>query len=239
MLGRSKSRRCAALATLALISAGCSQRAADVPYGNGAVPAAKMQERDALRTARQVTYRVRAWGCDALVTGSGFALDEHTVVTNRHVVESAWRVALSSADGSDVAVQSVAISQEHDLAVLRTVEALPQHAKLQEAKSGAAVWVIGYPLGGKLTVTRGRIVTEVEGDELSDSGPVEVGKVWQISAKVQSGDSGGPLIGLDGGVVGVVYGYGERSGNGYAIKADAVERSLTMPAREPQAECEP
>jgi S1-C subfamily serine protease len=182
---------------------------------------------------------VRAWGCDALVTGSGFALDEHTVVTNRHVVESAWRVALSASDGTDVAVQSVAISQEHDLAVLRTVENLPQHANLQDAKSGEAVWVIGYPMGGKLTVTRGRIVTEVEGDELSDTGPVEVGKVWQISAKVQSGDSGGPLIGEGGGVVGVVYGYGERSGNGYAIKADAVARSLDTPAKAPQADCEP
>ena len=136
-------------------------------------------------------------------------------------------------------VRHPVVSVEHDLAVLRTVQPLPHHTTLQDARSGDAVWVIGYPLGGKLAVTRGRIVTEVEGDELQDKDQVEVGKVWQISAKVRSGDSGGPLIGPKGGVVGVVYGYGERSGNGYAIKSDAVKRALDAPGAAPSASCEP
>jgi S1-C subfamily serine protease len=234
-----RSRRGAPFAALALILTACSASAVDTPYGNGAEPQRETREAEATREARAVTYRVRAWGCDALVTGSGFAVDERTVVTNRHVVEGAWRLALNSWDGRDVAVQSIAVSKDHDLAVLRTSETMPAWAKLGDAESGDAVWVVGYPLGGKLTVTRGSIVTEVEGDELSAEGPVEVGKVWQVSAKVRSGDSGGPLISRDGRVVGVVYGYGETSGNGYAVKSRAVQGALKGEHSLPAAECEP
>ena len=239
MLGRAGRRRQAAITALALTLVGCGVHPDDVPFADGHEPVVEILEGQAQRTARQITYRVRAAGCEALATGSGFALDAHTVVTNRHVVENAVSITLNSWDGRTATVESVAISEDHDLAVVRTVEALSGWGELGSGSKADAVWVIGYPKGRQLSVTKGSIIASVDGDELTDDERTEVGDVWQISAKVVTGNSGGPLIGADGSVVGIVYGYGAETKNGYAIKSDAVPSLLELPRSPVSAVCQP
>lgn len=208
-----------------MMLAGCSPRASDVPFAEGhTASSTTVVESTAKRRAREVTYRVRSSLCGSLVTGSGFAIGPRMIVTNRHVVSGATELTLDSWDGRLIHVAGVAVSEDHDLAVLHTVEQLPSWAKTSGSRVGERVWVIGYPNGGKITVSRGEITSEIEADELQDrEEPIEVGKVWQVSAKVQSGDSGGPLINDAGEVVGVVYGFGERTMSGYAVKTDSLE----------------
>jgi S1-C subfamily serine protease len=222
-------RRQAAIAAIALIVlTACGPSPDAVPFADGHTATVEIGDAEAHRTARTITYRVRASGCEALATGSGFALDEHTVITNRHVVEDAVAITLSSWDGRDATVETVAISEDHDLAVIRTVEKLQGWGELGTGSVDDTVWVIGYPKGRQLSVTRGKIVSSVDGDELSGDERTESGQVWQISAKVTTGNSGGPLIGADGTVVGVVYGYGAETQSGYAVKAAAVDGLLSQ-----------
>src|SRR6188768_1738648 len=54
---------------------------------------------DGFTAAQRMSVRVRNVGCGFLATGSGFALDEHTLVTNRHVVENAKYIEISTYDG--------------------------------------------------------------------------------------------------------------------------------------------
>lgn len=130
--------------------------------------------------------------------GSGFFVSESGhVLTNAHVVggcNSVW------VDGSPVKI--TATSEAFDLALLSAK--LPQSKSFASFSSGPArlnsdVTVAGYPYLGKLSglnVTRGAVSSLVGlGGE-----PTQV----QITAPVQSGNSGGPVVALDGSIVGVV-----------------------------------
>jgi S1-C subfamily serine protease len=162
-----------------------------------------------------------------MATGSGFAIDEHTIVTNRHVVEDATRISVSSWDGHEIQAEMSAVSQERDLAVIKTKSALPGWGTLGQGRVGDDVWVIGFPEGGKINVSAGEITAEVDGDALTTDGKTaETATVWQVSAKVVHGNSGGPLVGPDGNIVGVVFGYGQDSGSGYAIQSQGIKSLL-------------
>jgi S1-C subfamily serine protease len=216
-----------ALAAWSVTLAGCAPSSATTPFADSFEPSTTILEQDAQRTARRVTYRIRTIGCSTLATGSGFAIDAYTIVTNRHVVEDAVRISVSSWDGREIAVAASAISQDRDLAIIKTDAALPGWGTLGDGKVGDGVWVIGYPEGNKINVSTGEITAEVDGDALTTDGKTaESAMVWQVSAKVVQGNSGGPLVGPDGSIVGVVFGYGRDSGSGYAIQSPGVRALL-------------
>jgi S1-C subfamily serine protease len=217
----------------------CAPSAERTPYADSATPSVTILEAEAQRTARRITYRIRSVGCDALATGSGFAIDENTIVTNRHVVEGAVRIMVSSWDGREVAGVKGTVSQERDLAVIRTDVPLPGWGMLGDGAVGDNVWVIGFPEGGEINVSNGEITAEVSGDSLTaEGGPAANEQVWQVSAKVLQGNSGGPLVGSDGSIVGVVFGYGRDSGSGYAIQSNGVKALLKAEVKPITQTCE-
>jgi S1-C subfamily serine protease len=66
------------------------------------------------------------------------------------------------------------------------------------------VTAVGYPLGGQLTLSPGRVIRYLDGRTL----PPEIafdGPVMQLSARIKHGDSGGPVLNGHGRVVGIVY----------------------------------
>lgn len=131
-------------------------------------------------------------------TGSGFFVSgEGHVITNAHVVEGCTRVAVNG-----VGAEVVDISGDFDLALLKaSLAEVPAVATFSgaPAKLNSDVTAIGYPyagLLGGLNVTRGAVssLSGVAGDF----------STLQITAPVQSGNSGGPLISSNGEIVGVV-----------------------------------
>ncbi|WP_299859070.1 S1C family serine protease [uncultured Roseobacter sp.] len=131
-------------------------------------------------------------------TGSGFRVSAAGhVLTNAHVVESCRDYTV---DGEDAVL--TAVSEEFDLALLK-VEASELTSvavfSATSAKLNSDITVVGYPyagLLGGLNVTRGSVSSlKGLGGEIT---------TMQISAPVQSGNSGGPLLSSDGEVVGVV-----------------------------------
>jgi len=165
---------------------------------------------DGFDAVQRMAVRIRNVGCGTLSTGSGFAIDEHTLVTNKHVVADSAELEIATYDGRDVRATAASTAQLADLAIIVTAEPLPYAPQLADTDpvQGDPVTVVGYPLGGELTVTDGTIVG-AEQDPLQAT----LGTVLVTDAQVEPGSSGSAVLDADGRVVGVVY---AKSASGYS-----------------------
>ncbi|MCQ4162986.1 trypsin-like peptidase domain-containing protein [Roseomonas sp. GC11] len=137
-------------------------------------------------------------------SGTGFVVATDRVLTNQHVVNGCERIFIRTADGRTLpAVPPARVDDKLDLALLAVPgdpgEVLPFRAS-PEVRRGEGVIAYGFPLPGLLSsdpkLTRG----EVNGLNGLGNNPNH----YQVSAEVQPGNSGGPLLDLHGNVVGVV-----------------------------------
>ena len=188
---------------------------------------------DGVDAAERMAVRIRNVGCGALSTGSGFALDERTVITNRHVVADADRIQISTYDGSEIDAVSVGVAEVADLALLRTSEPMPAVPGLAavDAAVGDEVTVVGYPQGGQLTTTTGTVL----GYEQDPIGS-DLGVVGRTNAQVDHGSSGSAVLGPDGQVVGVVYAM-DVWNNSYVVPVSTLHDLLAEDSFEPLASC--
>lgn len=159
------------------------------------------------RRAEKMTLRVRNISCAGVATGSAWALDPHTLVTNRHVLAGAAVLEMDAWDGTSFE-GDVGQAQEGrlvDIGIATVPQRLPVVAKTGPgARPGDRVTAVGYPLGGELTLSSGRVVRYLDGRTL----PPEIafdGPVMQLSARIKHGNSGGPVLDAHGRVVGIVY----------------------------------
>ncbi len=134
--------------------------------------------------------------------GSGFFVDSRGhVVTNHHVVEGAYDAEVRLHDGTLLPVETVA-AEDPEADLVRLKVPAPEGGTAWLAVAGAApkiaepVLVVGSPLGLEKTVSEG-IVSAVR------RAP-GLGPFFQISAPISRGSSGGPVLNMDGEVVGVV-----------------------------------
>jgi S1-C subfamily serine protease len=157
---------------------------------------------DGFTAAQRMTVRVRNIGCNGLSTGTGFAVDANTLVTNRHVVENSRDIEVTTYDGRTIEVTATAVTTLADLAVVTTDEPLGVWSSRASADpvEGDAITVVGYPLGGQLTTVAGVVLGQTT-DPLGASG----GPVFATTAPVQPGSSGSPALNEAGEVVGVIY----------------------------------
>lgn len=140
---------------------------------------------------------------DAVVsTGTGFFVsDRGHIVTNAHVVADCQSLRASSGR----ALRKVAVDEESDLALYIASERPGAYARLRGgrgARPGEPVIAVGFPLSGLLSTDP--IVTTGVISALSGIGNDR--RRIQITAPLQPGNSGGPLLGENGSVVGVAQG---------------------------------
>jgi len=169
-------------------------------------------------------------------TGTGFAISRSThIVTNAHVV--ARCEALRVHFGSQVAYASVlALDEGEDLAVLQTQLVLPKIIAVRGSPAlrlGESVVAFGFPLTGSLSM-EGNLTT---GNVSALAGLGDDPKYLQITAPVQPGNSGGPLLDESGNLIGVItakldaMAIAKRTGDipqnvNFAIKTDVLETFL-------------
>ncbi|WP_181405833.1 S1C family serine protease [Pseudarthrobacter phenanthrenivorans] len=157
-------------------------------------------------------------------TGSGFAISSHVFVTNRHVIGGAALLQVSTYDGHDIEVKTVGSVAVADLALVWTENALPASLSLarDDPAIGTKVTAVGFPLGGPLTTTEGKVL---------GYGPDPVG--WSSlpmlvnDAPIEHGSSGSPLINDGGELVGVVY---ATDGNQFAVPVSVLHQVLNHPS---------
>lgn len=157
---------------------------------------------DGFDAVQRMAVRIRNVGCDGLSTGSGFAVDEHTLITNRHVVADSESLEVSTYDGRDLEVSAAGSASLADLALVRTTDPLPSYPTLADAdpRPGDDVTVVGYPEGGELTITAGSVIGPTT-DPLHEN----LGEVLLTDAPVEPGSSGSAALDAQGRVIGVVY----------------------------------
>ena len=168
----------------------------------------------AVEHVRSDTALVHNLGCDLEATGSAVAISPDELLTNCHVVEGTHQLSIETASGRRVAVGSWQVSKTDDLALLRLPEQLFHHPVTLAAEPtipGNLIVVMGYPLGGPLTVGRGRMLKMTP--DPGGSGPAEI----EASVDILPGNSGGPLVDTCGQVVGIVRAIDLADGSALAI----------------------
>ena len=157
-------------------------------------------------------------------TGTGFALTNNYIVTNNHVVDGAKIISIQGINGDfnhKYNAEVVATDKYNDLAIIKvsginiSTTSIPYAVKTGTSEVGEEVFVLGYPL----TSTMGEEIKLTTGVISSKTGFQGDVSIYQISAPIQPGNSGGPLFDSKGNVVGIVSAKHKGAENvGYAIK---------------------
>jgi S1-C subfamily serine protease len=170
-------------------------------------------------------------------TGTGFVVSSNGhIVTNNHVISGCGEIHGNLTGDAPATLRVVSADESNDLALLQGPAAsFKDYVRIRDRtlRSGDSVVAIGFPYHGLLTsdftVTTG-IVSSLSG-VLNDS------RFLQITAAVQPGNSGGPLLDTSGQIVGVVSGkldalkFARATGNipeniNFAIKTGALRDFL-------------
>jgi len=167
-------------------------------------------------------------------TGSGSIFDTRGyVLTNNHVVENAYKVFISLADGSQLEGEVIGTDYENDLSVIKFD---PEDRELKtisfgsstDLKIGQKVLAIGNPFGLDRTLTTG-IVSGLGRPLNSDKGYI-INNMIQTDASINPGNSGGPLINSHGELIGIntmIYSpSGGSVGVGFAVPIDTAKRVI-------------
>src|SRR5690554_1925037 len=123
-------RRLPAAATAVLLLSGCGSVPelpplpeplviSETPVLPTPTPGETSLSPDGFRTAERVAVRIRNVGCDSVSTGSGFAVSEDRLITNRHVVAGATTLQVSTYDGQDLLVEATGSVVFADLAIVQ------------------------------------------------------------------------------------------------------------------------
>lgn len=199
---------------------------ADVGQPDGAASA----DPEVLDASRSVVKVVgQATKCQRVIDGSGWVYAEGRVVTNAHVVAGTSSLSVQVGT-SDYAATVVYSDESLDIAVLKVpgLDRPPLPYKEVIEPPGTDVVVVGHPGGGDLTLAPAKVRAEGK-----VTGPVFRGtelvtrEVMTLRGTVVPGNSGGPVIDLDGTVVGVVFGAAaDKPDVGYALTIGGISDEL-------------
>ena len=160
---------------------------------------------EVLEVAAASIARVSAVACSQRQDGTAFVVAPNLLLTNAHVVAGSLDVEVAVSSKALQPATVTAFDPERDLALLRIETSLPSLA-LQSPLAGQLAAVIGHPAGGPLRTSPIRLVERVtaNGRDLYDSMDTQR-KIWFAAAKLQSGDSGAPVIDTNGDVLGIIF----------------------------------
>jgi S1-C subfamily serine protease len=159
------------------------------------------------------------------------------VVTNAHVVAGSRRSFLSGGPQYTGAAATVtAFDPINDLAVLvldpgQNAQLPPVLRIVQRVQHGEPGAVIGYPLGGRQTAESARIDRVAQFDvEPLTGGTAVAANILAFRAKVQPGNSGGPVVAEDGSVLGLVVAQalGQRTEAAYGVASSDLLRVIAQ-----------
>lgn len=206
---------------------------AETPIVAVGPPDATLADSEVVTDVRDSILKVRgrAPSCRRQLEGTGFVIGPELVMTNAHVVagtsETAVEVRRGRSGVRTLDARVIVYDPNVDVAVLRVpdLDATPLPFDAAAAEVGADAIVIGYPLDGPYTASPAKVRQRIQlaGPNIYDNGTV-TRDVYTVRAKVQSGNSGGPMIDPQGEVVGVVFGAAlDDPETGFVLTAEQVQ----------------
>ena len=190
-------------------------------------PDPRLLNAPAVKTAAGSVVRVTGSACGLGIQGSGWIAAPHFVVTNAHVVAGVHDAQVDRRDGNELDATLVAFDARNDIAVLRVPGLQGRPLRLEAARSGIPVAILGYPENGPFAVTPARIgqTTSVITDDAYGRGPV-TRSVTTLRGVVQHGNSGGPAVDGRGRVRTTVFAQRVGAEGGYGVPVRAVRDAL-------------
>ena len=175
----------------------------------------------------QPERRVTAQGTGFFITADGY------IMTNNHIVQDAVKVTVNTVQGREFDAKVVGTDPMTDIALLK-IEAkdLPFAELGDSAKMKVGEWVlaIGNPYGLDHTVTAG--IISAKGREITPGDNSTLQDFIQTDAAINRGNSGGPLINLQGEVIGITSNIftptGGNIGIGFAIPSNMARKVATQ-----------
>ena len=172
--------------------------------------------------------------------GTGVVIvDKGIILTNLHVVQGAETIKVTFSDGLETTASVTGAQPENDLAVLQAhkipddmiAATLRSTADLQP---GDQVLAVGFPFGIGPSASAG-VISGLKRTFRSPEGQQEIGNLIQFDAAANPGNSGGPLVTMDGEVVGIVTAILNPSrqrtfiGIGFAVPIENAAMAVGMP----------
>jgi S1-C subfamily serine protease len=175
--------------------------------------------RPRLATAAESVVRItgNAFACGQSQTGTGFIVANDRIVTNAHVVAGIEQPVVEALNGQILAGTVVYFDANNDLAVIAApgLAAAPLSFGIS-MQTGDSAAIVGYPFGGPITVNA-ILVRSVSSPNIYGGGGFPR-QVHTLARKVSPGNSGGPLLTLDGDVIGAIFARGaDQKDVGYAV----------------------
>ncbi len=177
--------------------------------------------------------RERSVGTGVVITDKG------TILTNLHVVQGAESIKVTFADGLESTATITGTQPENDLAVLQAAK-IPDDMIAATMRStgdlapGDEVAAVGFPFGIGPSTSAG-VISGLKRSFRSPEGQQQMSNLIQFDAAANPGNSGGPLVTMDGEVVGIVtaiYNPNEQRtfvGIGFAVPIENAASAAGMP----------
>ena len=184
-----------------------------------------------VQAASEVVYRVEGRGCGGVVSGSAYPVARGYLITNAHVVSGTTNTTLSQdATGrTGIRASVVLFDPGRDVAILYAPQVSAPALTPVAAGRGTQGAVIGYPGGGAETIGAAVIEqgTMAEGRDIFNDTLVDR-NIWILTAEVRPGNSGGPLVDLQGRVLGLVFAASSTDPEqAYALTNDEVQGDVS------------
>jgi serine protease Do len=164
-------------------------------------------------------------------SGSGFFISKDGyLITNNHVVKNAVKITIIDINNKEYEAKKIGTDPKSDLALLKVDEGEHSFIELGDSNKlevGEWVLAIGNPFGQSLTVTSG--IVSAKGRKLEGL-EVEYQNFIQTDAAINRGNSGGPLINMEGKAIGInsviLSSTGGNIGIGFAIPSNMARKVM-------------
>ncbi len=238
---------CVTLSLVATMVAGCDGKQPTAPPATTSGQASETEstipsvgppdpnvaQRPAVAAAQASVVRVHgvAHSCRKMLEGTGFVVAPKRVMTTAHGVAGTDAVSVE-VGGTKYDGHVVSFDPNMDISILAIPDLPTAPLMFSEAPavSGADAATLGFPHGGAYEAKPVRIrqVIELRGPDIFRTGTV-TREVYALRGAVQQGNSGGPVIDLDGRVRGVVFGAAQDDPDtSFALTAKEVGPQLAL-----------
>lgn len=190
-----------------------------------------------IHEAEKNVIQIEGQNQDSVITGSGFLYNQKgDIVTNAHVIEDADVIYVRTSNAQTYPAAVVGIGDGVDIAVIRVPQLADQTIlpieKENSSEIGDEIIALGSPHGFQNTVTLG-IISGTDRNFAIDG--YDYNSVYQISAQITHGNSGGPLINRETGAIIGVNSVGTEDGTiGFSIPMSEVVDQVEQWSNEAQ-----
>ena len=185
------------------------------------------------KAASGSVVKIYGTACGLGIQGSGWVVRRDLIATNAHVIAGEHDTDILAPNGQSLSARVVYVDTQNDVAILR-VDGLrtPPLAISGSEDYPRPVAILGYPRDGALVgiaATAGAPRTVIAPNAYGRH--VGPRNVVPLRGRVEPGESGGPVVDSEGGVVAMIFGCAKNGGNGFAVPVSVVGDALPRATR--------